>query len=728
MKKSMTAPTRPALCTLAGAIAAALAFVATAASAQTAPPASLAAAGDKPESTLPAIKATATATSDSSLGYLGKDGSTGALGDRPVLDTPFSITVVDSQDILARGAKSIGQIFFNDPSVYTPSNSATTDWWGTQIRGLGVRNMYVDDIPVLLYWGGDFPTEAVDSVTALKGLTGFMYGFGEPGGALSYRLKRPTAASETSLVFGYRNPGLLSAHVDTSHRFGDGWGVRANLAVERGTAYNSAEIDRQVAALAVDKQFGATLKWHATVLHEDSKNTGEPFQLYFDSYVDAEGKLPKVTYEYDDINIDNSYYKTKTLLATTGVEWWFADDWRLGWQIGFTRKDHQSNKSFANLTNREGDYVGIMYNFAGRLENLFTQAMVQGTLATGAVKHELVGGLGLQRAADRWGRDWYWGAPDTGFDFTGNLYQEQAFRVTRTPDFTLEPRGPETRQAYAFVSDTLHFGERWEAIVGLRHTEFDMENGGYNTTATSPTLALVYKAGPKTRAYVSYVEGLEPGSRVGLDANPPYANAGEVLGATVSRQAEVGLKHDGDGFDYTVALFQIDRANQIDVWRDNQRYLTQDGRVTYRGIEATGAWRATRDVELGLGVIYLDASLDKLSPENAGLEGNTPANAPKWQVVGNTAYTVPGVKGLKLHGGWRYFGATWTNDANTLQVPGRHVLNAGFSYDFPLQGLAWTLHANVHNLLDEKYWASGGWGAGNVGEARNYSLSLVAQF
>jgi iron complex outermembrane receptor protein len=42
--------------------------------------------------------------------------------------------------------------------------------------------------------------------------------------------------------------------------------------------------------------------------------------------------------------------------------------------------------------------------------------------------------------------------------------------------------------------------------------------------------------------------------------------------------------------------------------------------------------------------------------------------------------------------------------------------------------VAWTLHANVHNLLNEKYWASGGWGAGNVGEARNYSLSLVAQF
>jgi outer membrane receptor for ferric coprogen and ferric-rhodotorulic acid len=83
--------------------------------------------------------------------------------------------------------------------VYTPTSSSTTDWWGTQIRGLPVRNSYVDGVPMLLHWGGDFPTEVIESVTALKGLTGFMYGFGEPGGALSYKLKRPKAANETTV-------------------------------------------------------------------------------------------------------------------------------------------------------------------------------------------------------------------------------------------------------------------------------------------------------------------------------------------------------------------------------------------------------------------------------------------------------------------------------------------------------------------------------------------------
>ena len=49
----------------------------------------------------------------------------GVLGDKPVLDTPFSMTVVDAEDLRKRGAKSVRQIFINDPSFYTPASSNT---------------------------------------------------------------------------------------------------------------------------------------------------------------------------------------------------------------------------------------------------------------------------------------------------------------------------------------------------------------------------------------------------------------------------------------------------------------------------------------------------------------------------------------------------------------------------------------------------------------------------
>lgn len=680
------------------------------------------------ETTLPAIKVTAQ-TGASPLGYLAKDTAAGALGNKALLDTPFSITVVDSNEITERGAKSIGQIFVNDASVYTPTASSTTDWWGTQIRGMPVRNSYIDDIPMLLYWGGDFPTEIVESVSALKGLTGFMYGFGEPGGALSYQLKRPKKADETTVSLGYRNSSLFSAHVDTSRNLADDLAIRANLATEQGTAYNESEIDRTVASLAVDKKFGASLNWFTTLAYEDNENRGEPMQFYFSRYdaAGSGGRLPSVTHDYDDINVDNSYYKTETLLASTGLQWQINDQWNLKYQVGLTRKEHRSNKTFAYLLNQAGDYQGYAYNFAGKLDNLFTQAILQGNVTTGALKHEIVGGLGLQRSKEKWSPDFYWSN-----DFNGNIHQEQTFRITRVPDFSLGPVSLDARQTYAFVSDTVHFNERWQAIVGLRFTDYRLKDldgdpandSSYEARETSPTLALIYKLDARTRLYGSYIEGLEPGTRI----TPPYANAGEVLGATVSKQYEVGVKHESGDIDYAAALFRVERSNQMDVPRGTDLYLTQDGLLVYQGIELSGAYQLTKDLNLGLGAIYLDATIDKVSPESAALEGNKPAYAPRWQVVGNAQYRVPGIAGLKLHGNVRYFGASYTGDDNTLKIPDRTVANAGLSYDFRMQNHDLTLLLNVYNLFNTRYWAGGGWSSGNIGESRNISLGLTAQF
>ncbi|GLS16236.1 TonB-dependent siderophore receptor [Hydrogenophaga electricum] len=682
------------------------------------------------ETTLKTVTVTASAAApESPLRYLSADVAAGALGSKSVLDTPFSLTVVDSESITERGARSIGQIFVNDPSVYTPTSAATTDWWGTQIRGLGVRNSYIDDIPMLLYWGGDFPTEVVESVTALKGLTGFMYGFGEPGGALSYQLKRPKAHNETTVDLGLRNPGLWSVHVDTSRVLDDGLALRANIAKEDGKAYNGARIDRTVASLAVDKVIDPSLKWFGTLTYEDSRNRGEPLQFYLSAYDTAGsgGRLPRMTYVYDDVNVDNGFYNTKTTQASTGLRWDIDGRWRLTTQIGASRREHYANKAFADLLNLEGDYAGNSYNFAGKLDNLFTQAVVEGRFESGAVRHELVGGVGIQQAKDTWSNDWYWVN-----DFNGNLYQRQPFRTTRAIDFSMGPLGADTRQTYAFASDTVHFGPHWQAIVGLRYTDYRVKDldgdpsvdSGYDAQKASPTLALIYKPDPQTSYYGSYVEGLEAGTRVAQT----YANAGEMLGATVSRQYEVGVKRESGGVDYTAALFRIERANQMDIWRDGARYLTQDGLLVYQGAEFSGAWQATRNLNLGFGAIYLDGAIDKVSADNAALQGNTPANAAKWQVVANTQYRVPGMAGLKLHGNVRYYGALYASDANDLKVPAHTVANAGFSYDFRVQAQPWTLIGNIYNLFNTRYWAAGGWSSANQGEARNVSLVLRTRF
>ncbi|MFT3904804.1 MAG: hypothetical protein QM718_00655 [Steroidobacteraceae bacterium] len=65
---------------------------------------------------------------------LQRSADSGALGDKSLLDTPFSVTVVDAEEIARTQASSVAQIFFDDPSVLSSSTSATTNWWGAQVR------------------------------------------------------------------------------------------------------------------------------------------------------------------------------------------------------------------------------------------------------------------------------------------------------------------------------------------------------------------------------------------------------------------------------------------------------------------------------------------------------------------------------------------------------------------------------------------------------------------
>lgn len=645
----------------------------------------------------------------------------GALGDKPLLDTPFSVTVVDAQDISRRQVTTVGQIFFADPSVSSFATAGTTNWWGTQIRGLGVRNYYVDGVPLLLYWGGDYPLESVESVEAMKGLSGFMYGFGAPGGVISYKTKRPTTAPLFTTELGYRNSSVFFGHLDAGGPVDaeDRLGYRVNLAMEKGEAYNSASVDRKLASGALEYAISPNLKWYGTLTYEDSNLKHEPFQIYWSAYQGA--RLPKPTYDYDNLNVGNSFYKTRTLTGATGLGWQISDDWKADFTYGYTRKQHQSNKMFVNILNEAGDYNGFAYNFAETDVNHFFQAMAQGKFTTGPIRHDVVLGISYQKVSQDFGlNDYHWGN-----DFNGNIYQPQPFRVTRDIGFSTDGSPYEERQEAVFASDTLYLGDKWQAVLGARATRYrilDVDrdptvDSRYQASAVTPTVALIYKPASYVSIYGSYVESLEGGGRVGAE----YANVGDILGATVSKQYEVGVKYEHERASFTAAAFRIERVNQIDQLRDGLKYLTQDGLTRYDGAEAIGSYRVTDNWKVGLGAVYLDAKISEVSPENAALLGNTPGEAAKWQVVANTEYAVPFIEGLTLHGAARYYDKAPTDDGNNLYIPSRTLVNVGFQYRTTIADQDLVFTGNINNVFNEKYW-----GQSNIGEAINGSLSVKA--
>lgn len=651
---------------------------------------------------------------------LDKDASNGALGNKRLLDTPFSITVVEADDIARRQATTLGQVFANDPAVHAAEPAATTPWWNTTIRGIGVTMHYVDGVPMLMQWGGEFPLEAVESVQALKGLGGFMYGFGSPGGIFSYETKKPTDTPMLATTIGWRNDSAFSAHLDAGGRVAgqDSFGYRFNAALEQGDAYNGAGIDRNLLSLAVDQPLGDALTWHAEVVREDNRLEHEPMYFYWDLY---EGEhLPEPTYDYDNVAVRNSYYESDALQAGTGLRWHINDGWRADFNVGQSRKEHRSNKMFGDLLNEAGDYAGSVYNFAGLLRNRIAQAVVQGQAHTGPIDHEMVFGASRQRTWEQWGNDWYWSN-----DFNGNLYQDQDYLITRVPDFSLAPVSFDESQTSLFASDTLHFGEHWQAILGIRRTELEQkdldgdpgQDSAYSASANSPTLALIWKPIDALSLYGSYVEALESGGRVAAGAEPPYVNAGEVLDATISKQFEVGAKYSSGRFGFTAAAFRVERAAQIDVLRDDGLWLVQDGLTLYRGLEAIGTVAVSEQLDIGLGALWLDPTLHDLSDAEQDLEGNRAPYASRKQAVANFTWRVAAVHGLSLHGNMRYSGDAYYDSANRILIPGYTLASAGFQYRASLGGRAVTLTGNINNLFDKRYWSMD-----MLGEARNVAL------
>lgn len=648
---------------------------------------------------------------------LNQQAESGALGSKTILDTPFSITVVDADEIERRQVNSVAQLFINDPSISSATPSATTNWWGAQVRGLPVRNYYIDGVPMMLYWGGEYPLEPVENVEALKGLTGFMYGFGTPGGAISYTSKRPTDERLTSLAVEYRNAGVVGAHVDTGGRAGESqkFGYRVNLAGEYGEAYNSAEVNRTVAALAFDYRFTDDFQWFARFNYEDSKLEDEPIYFYWDMF--QGDRLARPTYDYDNVNISGSFYEAESLNGSTGFDWNLGENWRANFTVGYSEKEHRSNKMFAYILNEAGDYEGNVYNFPGVTKHTYTQAVFQGEWNTGAIRHELVFGAGYQRGTLAYG-EFYW-----SHDFDGNLYERQDFRNTRDIDFSIGPLSEDERQKALFVSDTLHFSDQWQALLGLRYTDYELvdidgdptEENGYDTDAVSPTVALIFKPQPNTSLYASYVESLEGGGRVGGE----FENRGDLLDATVSKQFELGAKFELERFSLTAAAFRVERANTMESVINGLRYLTQDGLTMYDGAEVIANFGVTDNLKVGFGATYVDGAIEDVSEDFADMVGNVPAGVAEWQVLGNVDYRFAAVPDLNVFGTVRYFDDAYYEDWNIVSIPSHTIATIGLQYGLNIGGQRAQLTANLNNLFNEKYWE-----LNSLGEGINGSLGF----
>lgn len=670
------------------------------------------------EAVLPAV--TVKAGADEMAYHLKARIGGGALGERSLLETPLSTTIVTGDDLAERQVSKLGDVFAMDASV-TDNSGAYSSWASyVTVRGLELdwQNSYRIDGKPFMSYAITLPYEHFEQIELLKGASGFLYGFGSPGGLINYATKNPTDSSLRSVKVGVKSNSIWSESIDLGGRFGTDamFGYRLNAVHEAGRTFNDGRIDRDSASLALDARLTPDLSWYFNSLYQKRRAEGQTPSISVTTLA-GNGLPPAVDGDNQDLLSQGQFLDTEFKFHSTGVKYTLSTAWTASASYTRNTATRSRNESILYLRNAAGDYSENRSDTREGHRFDHWQVMLEGRAATGAFEHQAVFGAAWQKQLNDYTANGIWASlgNDTLFGRNGKAYYTQGnLNLYRAGDIT---------QKAVFASDTVKLSERWSALAGLRHVRYAQNDynpdgsrqGDYADSVSTPSLALMYRPAANTMVYASYMESLEPGRTVGST----YANANRMLDPLVSKQYEIGVKSEQSSWAGTAALFRIERPSE---YADAANVLIQDGESSYQGLELGAVVRLGSRWQLEGNLMRLDSSYDK---GNANL-GKRVAGAPEWMATTRVTYKVPEVAGLKLMMDAKYTGDVMLNPGNTFKAGGHAIVNVGASYVLTLGGRVSTLRAAINNLGNERFWEYqyANW----IKPADPRSVSISAQF
>ncbi len=664
--------------------------------------------------------------------------TSGALGHLSILETPFSITAVNADEIATLGAVNVPDVFDYDSSVKV-NNSGVGSGNTFSVRGLALDRTNGYKVDGLSYpiWFQDMPLDHYEEIDLLKGMGGFQYGFATPGGILNYVTKKPTQDLIFSADAGIRSTDILKQHIDIGGPITpDGTlGFRINAVHESGTLYNNAHnFDDSISAVlewSPVKNFSWEIDgYYLQTLQTDQSNTisGAQGLTYL---APPPGNL--------NLNAAGSYKHNENPSETSTWRWTFAPDWTATLSYRHVKLDERFPGNAVEILDDAGEYASIAANIDRIFFYDIEQAVVEGKINTGPLVHDIVFGASGTRILFDYNDPN--GAPPEGIIGLSNLYtglppaitgNAKALAVESRVDFSLYQK---IQQNSYFVSDTIKL-DPWSLIVGLRDTDYDERDLGkpgevtaqYKFSPVTPTYAVTYEAAPKTNLYASYAESVQTGTQA--PASTPaltYTNANQVFGPITSKQYEVGVKTAQPSFSGTAALFRIDQGvaySTPDPTPAIELY-SQNGQARYQGLELNGKVHLTDNWTVSPSFSYLDTQYLEGAPAYVG---KVVAGTSKYEGSAFTEYRWPLSPGLKIDGGVRYTGRGYGDSANLLRFPSETVFDVGAGYDVPGLGRPVTVRAAIQNVFDREYWVFGSNGAGGIefsaGAPRTFNLNV----
>jgi len=634
-------------------------------------------------------------------GYVVNEGTVGTKTNTPLQEVPQSISTVTRLQIEDRKPLSLGDSLAYVPGVRINQSGFDPRFDSFYIRGFDATNtgLYRDGLRQLNSGFGQFKTEmyGLDSVTALRGPSGALYGSSNAGGIIDMYTKRPTETPFREIEYVMGNHDRFQGNFDFSGPAGFNDSVLyrfTGVVRDSDTQYPGIPDDRIYLAPAF------TFK-----IDPDTKLT------VFGEYMDL--KIGSNTAWFQDRSDPDHTRRTNIWSGDPGFEFYDQTQERVGYEFerrvtsGITvrqkaRYEHLSEESaYVDIDDTKytpqplapDEFSRSAGSVASSFHALNMDNQIEARFATGAVKHVALAGvdIGVITFKEGYGSDT--APPLIDLDYGHNFPVPPITSVTKQDQL----------QVGAYLQDQLKL-DRWVLTLSGRHdwvdTQTEGEEDGHDQ-AWSGRAGLTYLFDNGLAPYVAWGTSFIPNAGTDVDT-------GKVFDPTTAESTEVGFKYLVPGYNATLnaALFDIEQDGGV-VSAPSGLGNIQRGKLRSRGFEIEGITTLTNGLSLQASYTYVDMEIVEGFDEDGGdAAGNTLSSTPRhlFSIWGDYTISEGALRGLGFGSGVRYTGTSYGNDRNTFKNDARGIVDAAVHYDLAgldAQFAGARLQLNVSNVFDK---------------------------
>lgn len=662
---------------------------------------------------LPTVEVTSTA--NDALGYieLEKEPNVGKLN-VPIMDQPFSMSVIDPQFMQDTGAKNIQDALQYTPGVYAGNFGLDTRLDGANIRGIsagfyldGLRQMYgsYNSVRTNIY--------ALESLEVLKGPSSMLYGQGDLGGLVNSVSKLPKAEQQGEIwgQYGSFNRKQIAFDV-TGPVDEEGKLLYRVVGLQRDSDTQVDHVRDDGYLIAPSFTFHVTDDTSVSVL----LNRQETQSQVSAQFLPQAGTLDRGSRGYIGSETFvgepgwDKYDQEKTEV-TVFVDHKFTDNWKFVTTARYTESSTKTREHWTNIPSvpdADGNVGRTIFtaDAATRIFNL--DARVEGVFDLGITRHNLI--VGVDRQDALWEQDNYF----SGNGGTINVYDPQYGNLNDGVITPTDRPDNEIQQVGFYLADHIEIG-KVVLSAGLRRDfakNRQLAVTGPNTTSdeqeTTGRVGLMYRFDNGLSPYISYAEAFSMNLGTDGTASP------STLKPTTGDQEEIGVKYlsPDKSLAVTLAYFDITQENRI-----------SDG-STPGGVEQIGAvidgWELQvnkRWQNFETQFAYTD-----MNATNDSTGYRLPFVAEKLGSWWNKLYVG---NNWRFGAGIRYIGDN-VGSAGAPKVPSETLYDAMIGYSIQ----DWDITLDAKNLTDEEFisWCRYDGGDCGYGERRNVTANVRYSF